>query len=172
MRDAGIDDLHDVHFVQIKCPLLTTERVEAALHRGHKTVTTSAYTSMGYSRGASALGVARAFGEIKEFDKTKFEELGTVFVGRLRFRRHRADAQRRDRHGQFAHAATSPFVIGHALMRDAIDLSAVIEALKSVGLGLADERAPDRLVNIFAKAEASPDGRCAVSATPCSTIPM
>ena len=65
MRDAGIDDPHDVHFVQIKCPLLTSERIEAALHRGHKTVTTSAYTSMGYSRGASALGVARALGEIE-----------------------------------------------------------------------------------------------------------
>ena len=64
MRDAGIDDPHDVHFVQIKCPLLTSERIEAALARGRKTVTTSAYTSMGYSRGASALGVARALGEI------------------------------------------------------------------------------------------------------------
>ena len=52
----------------------------------------------------------------------------------------------------------SPFVIGHAVMRDSIDLSAVIEALKSVGLGLADARMQDRLVNIFAKAEASPDG--------------
>ena len=27
MRDAGIDDARDVHFVQIKCPLLTSERV-------------------------------------------------------------------------------------------------------------------------------------------------
>ena len=35
----------------------------------------------------------------------------------------------------------------------------MIEALKSVGLGLADVRMQDpRLVNIFAKAEASPDG--------------
>ena len=34
------------------------------MHRGHKTVTTSAYGSMGYSRGASALGVAQALGEI------------------------------------------------------------------------------------------------------------
>ena len=39
MRDAGIDDPHDVHFVQIKCPLLTSERIEAASGRGNKTVT-------------------------------------------------------------------------------------------------------------------------------------
>ena len=38
------------------------------------------------------------------------------------------------------------------------DLAAVIEALKSVGLGLMDVKSKDRLVNIFAKAEASPDG--------------
>lgn len=64
MADAGIDDPADVHFVQIKCPLLTSERVEAAVARGQTTATTSAYGSMAYSRGASALGVARALGEI------------------------------------------------------------------------------------------------------------
>src|SRR6478609_12194334 len=64
MADAGIADPADVHFVQIKCPLLTSERVEAANARGHKTATTSAYSSMAHSRGASALGVAVALGEI------------------------------------------------------------------------------------------------------------
>src|ERR1700730_13283618 len=38
MADAGIDDPQDVHFVQIKCPLLTSDRVEAAHARGQKTV--------------------------------------------------------------------------------------------------------------------------------------
>src|SRR5882757_7782169 len=65
MADAGIDDPSDVHFVQIKCPLLTSERVGAAQARGRATVTTSAYGSMAYSRGASALGVASALGEIE-----------------------------------------------------------------------------------------------------------
>ncbi|MGD0476465.1 MAG: ring-opening amidohydrolase, partial [Candidatus Velthaea sp.] len=65
MRDADIDDPADVHFVQIKCPLLTSERVEAAGKRGRKTITASGYASMGYSRGASALGVALALGEIE-----------------------------------------------------------------------------------------------------------
>ena len=65
MAEAAIFDPQDVHFVQIKCPLLTSDRVEAAAARGNKTVTTSAYGSMGYSRGASALGVALALGEIE-----------------------------------------------------------------------------------------------------------
>src|ERR1700736_648987 len=64
MTDAGIDDPKDVHFVQIKCPLLTSDRVEAAHARGQKTITKSAYGSMGYSRGAWALGVAGALGEV------------------------------------------------------------------------------------------------------------
>ncbi|MHA0111918.1 ring-opening amidohydrolase, partial [Klebsiella pneumoniae] len=64
MADAGIADPADVHFVQIKCPLLTSERVDAANARGNKTATISAYSSMAYSRGASALGVAVALGEI------------------------------------------------------------------------------------------------------------
>jgi len=51
----------------------------------------------------------------------------------------------------------SPYVIGHAVMRDSIDLAAVVDALGSVGLTAAEAQ-NGRLVNIFAKAEASPDG--------------
>ncbi len=64
MADAAIVDLQDVHYVQIKCPLLTSDRIESASARGAQTVTKSAYGSMAYSRGASALGVAVALREI------------------------------------------------------------------------------------------------------------
>ena len=159
MRDAGIEDAADVHFVQVKCPLLTSERVEAALDRGHKTITTSAYGSMGYSRGASALGVAKALGEIagdvdasrvlKDWDL--FSSVASASAG-IELMHNVVIVM-----GNSARA-TSPFVIGHALMRDALDLAAVLAALKSVGLRLADAAMQERLVNIFAKAEASPDG--------------
>ena len=43
-------------------------------------------------------------------------------------------------------------------MRDAIDLPAVMQALDSAGLSALDRASQSRLVNIFAKAEASPDG--------------
>jgi cyanuric acid amidohydrolase len=65
MADAGIDDPADVHFVQIKCPLLTAERIAAAAARGQSTATRDALKSMAMSRGASALGVAVAVGEIE-----------------------------------------------------------------------------------------------------------
>jgi len=159
MRDAGIDDPSDVHFVQVKCPLLTSERIEAAFERGYKTITTSAYGSMGYSRGASALGVAKALGEISgDIDESRVLKDWDLFSSVAS-----ASAGIELMHnvviviGNSAQAI-SPFVIGHALMRDALDLGAVLAALKSVGLTLGDKATPERLINVFAKAEASPDG--------------
>jgi len=72
MQKAGIADSADVHFVQIKCPLLTSGQVNEALRRGAKSVTQESYESMGFSRGASALGVAVALGEVAraELDDT------------------------------------------------------------------------------------------------------
>ena len=159
MRDAGIDDARDVHFVQIKCPLLTSERIEAALHRGRKTVTTAAYTSMGYSRGASSLGVAAALGELKVEaredqvlkDWDQFSSVASSSAG-IELMHNVVIVM-----GNSA-ASLSPFVVGHAVMRDSIDLAAVTQALDSVGLATAAAQANGRLVNIFAKAEASPDG--------------
>jgi cyanuric acid amidohydrolase len=146
--------------VQIKCPLLTSDRVEAAHARGHKPVTTSAYGSMAYSRGASALGVATALGEVdsdigdervlKDYDL--FSSVASTSAG-IELMHNVIIVM-----GNSATSA-SPFVIGHAVMRDAIDGAAVIDALESVGLSAASDTVlRDRLVNIFAKAEASPDG--------------
>ena len=158
MRDAKIDDPDDVHFVQIKCPLLTSDRVAAAGRRGRKTITASGYASMGYSRGASALGVAVALGELEsvaEDQVLKNWSLASSVAS--------SSAGIELMHnvvivmGNSARS-TSPFVIGHAVMGDAIDLLAVLRALESVGLGLADAATNPRLVAMFAKAEASPDG--------------
>ena len=158
MEDAGITDPADVHFVQIKCPLLTSDRVEAANARGNKTVTTSAYSSMAYSRGASALGVAAALGEIASdigdedvlrrydlFSKVASTSSGIELMHNVVIVL-----------GNSA-SSVSEFEIGHAVMNDAIDAPAVVSALKSVGLG-AEATAGRELVNIFAKAEASPNG--------------
>lgn len=158
MADAGIYDPADVHFVQIKCPLLTSERVAAANARGNTTATTSAYSSMAYSRGASALGVAVALGEIGS-------DVGDEDV----LRRHDLFSKVASTSSgiELMHnvvivlgnsaSSASAYVIGHAVMEDAIDAAAVLSALNSVGLG-TQAKAGRELVNIFAKAEASPDG--------------
>jgi cyanuric acid amidohydrolase len=157
MEDAGIADPADIHFVQIKCPLLTSDRVEAANARGNKTVTTSAYSSMAYSRGASALGVAVALGEIASdirdddvlqrydlFSRVASTSSGIELMHNVVIVLGNAMS------------STSEFEIGHAVMSDAIDAAAVLAALESVGLDVATTGR--ELVNIFAKAEASPDG--------------
>ncbi len=144
MADAAIVDPQDVHFVQIKCPLLTSDRIEAASGRGNKTVTSSAYGSMAYSRGASALGVAVALGEIDgavgdEQVLRNFELFSSVASTSAGIElMHNVVIVL----GNSASSA-SPFEIGHAVMRDAIDSAAVIEALKSVGLRPGDVFEPD-----------------------------
>lgn len=58
--------------------------------------------------------------------------------------------------------STSPLVIAHAVMRDALDAAAVREALRRAGLRVDCELAEAdraRLVNVFAKCEPDPSGR-------------
>ena len=65
MARAGIDDPEDVHFVQVKCPLLTSARIAGGRRaRPRASATHDTYASMGLSRGASALGIALALGEV------------------------------------------------------------------------------------------------------------
>lgn len=163
MAQAAIADPQDVHFVQIKCPLLTSDRIEAAMARGNEAVTNSAYGSMAYSRGASALGVAVALGEIEGTIEDKdvlrrfdlFSSVASTSAG-IELMHNVVIVL-----GNSASSA-APFTIGHAVMRDAIDAAAVIDALKSVRLhgeqGSKTPTAARELVNIFAKAEASPSG--------------
>jgi cyanuric acid amidohydrolase len=151
MRDAGISDAAEVHFVQIKCPLLSS----AALTRAVNPVTHDTYESMGWSRGASALGVALALGEVEPDEVTD-----AAVLRRWDLHASRASASagiELDGNvvivlGQ-AEGSASPHRIGHTLMHDAIDAQGV------AGLLRAMDATPETLVNLLAKAEASPDGR-------------
>jgi cyanuric acid amidohydrolase len=158
LKDAGIDDPKDVHFVQLKCPLLTAERVEAARARGHTTITSDAYASMAYSRGASALGIAAALGEIASpvqeravlEDWSLYSAVASTSAGIELL--HSAIVVMGN-----SRAAAGELVIGHAVMQDAIDLQAVLAAFAAAGIdplagGLS------RVVNVFAKAESAPSG--------------
>ncbi len=63
MKDAGISDPKDVHYVQTKTPLLTIESVRDAESR-HQTLACEVHDSMGVSNGTTALGIAVALGEV------------------------------------------------------------------------------------------------------------
>ena len=163
MRDAGIADRSDVHFVQIKCPLLTATKIAAATARGGEPVTHDTYESMGASRAASALGVAIALGEIDPKalsdaaigrDWSLYSALASTSAG-IELENNVVIVM------GMSTAAASPYVIDHGVMRDAIDAAAARACLRRLGLdpdGDAEAIA-QRVVNIFAKAEAAPDGR-------------
>jgi cyanuric acid amidohydrolase len=161
MRDAGIQDPADVHYVQTKTPLLTIESVRDAHDRGH-TVACEVHDSMGVSNGTTALGIAVALGEVampraeqicKDLDLyssvascssgVELTQAQIVLMG------NRAGAGGRYR-------------IGHGVMRDALDLDGVYDAIRNAGLELPPRpRAEDlggRLVNCFVKCEADRRG--------------
>lgn len=158
-KDPG----EDVHFVQVKCPLLTSDRIKDAAERQQPTVTTSAYGSMGYSRGASALGVALALkeidGQVGDADVLTnwnlYSNVASISAG-IELMNNVVIVM-----GNSLSSA-SEFVINHSVMHDAIDMEGAMRAF--VGAGLAAEDRPlrierDRLINAFAKAEASPTGQ-------------
>lgn len=159
MADAGIDAAADVHFVQIKCPLLTAQRMSAARARGQSVVTEDTYASMGYSRGASALGVALGLGEVRELpredvvlaDWNTHSKVASTSAG-IELMCNVVIVM-----GNSVHSA-SRYVIGHAVMQDAIDLAAVIAAFRNAGIDPGATDVGARLVNVFAKAEAAPSG--------------
>lgn len=163
MEQAGIDDPADVHFVQIKCPLLTSERILEARSRGRDVVVHDTYESMGYNRGASALGVAIALGEIPA-DAVSQEKICKDYSLYSKVASTSAGVELLNCEiilmGNSS-KSSSNYRIGHSVMADAIDFKAVIEAIESAGLQVdkypTDEQAKE-IVNVFAKAEADSTG--------------
>ena len=135
MRDAGIADPADVHFVQIKCPLLTAQRIGEATARGKTVATSSTLKSMGLSRAASALGVAVALGELKA-DAIADRDIGenwSLHSGRascsagIELLGHEIVVLGMSKDW------SGPLVIDHAVMADAIDIEPVRGALRRLG---------------------------------------
>lgn len=163
MKDAGIEDPQDVHFVQIKCPLLTADRIEDAKSRGQKVAVQDTYKSMAYSRGASALGVALALGEVQESqlsddvickDWNLYSGVASTSAGVELLKDEIIVIGN-------AEQTASELQIGHAVMEDAIDIDALFAAMRQAGLefeGLPSQDELDRIVNVLAKAEASSTG--------------
>ena len=162
MRDAGIDAASDVHYVQTKTPLLTIEAVRDAASRG-KTVACEVHDSMGVSNGTTALGIAVALGELampkaeqicKDLDL--YSSVASCSSG------VELDAAQIVLLGNKA-GAGGCYRIGHAVMKDALDIDGIYAAIANAGLTLpAHPRAEDlgdRLVNCFIKCEADPRGQ-------------
>src|ERR687883_546773 len=95
MKEAGITDPKDVHFVQTKTPLLTAERIADAKRRGKDVFKTEMMESMAVSNATAALGIGAG---LELPDRPRAADLGGALVncfikcetdptGRLRGRR-------------------------------------------------------------------------------------
>jgi cyanuric acid amidohydrolase len=164
MEDAEISRAEDVHFVQIKCPLLTAQRIADADARGAAVATRDTLKSMGLSRAASALGAGVALREI-DAGAIKESDIGanwTLWSGRasasagIELVNHEIVVL------GMSEVWSGPLAIDHAVMGDAIDIEPVRAALSRLGLA-TDGQLPtgdrQKLVAVLGKAEASHDGR-------------
>ncbi len=163
MRDAGIEDPGAIHFVQIKCPLLTAQRIKGADARGKTVVVRETIKSMGLSRAASALGIGAALGELDRaaisdekigVDFSLWSAVASASSG-IELLGHEIVVL-----GMSA-AWSGPLAIDHAVMADPIDIEPIRGALARLGLaanGQLSSSQQEQLVAVLSKAEASHDG--------------
>jgi cyanuric acid amidohydrolase len=162
MKDAGISNPKDVHYVQTKTPLLTIDSVQDA-HRRGKDVACEVHESMGVSNGTAALGIAVALGEVKMpaaqdicRNLDLYSSVASCSSG------VELDRAQIVLFGNKA-GAGGRFKIGHSVMRDALDIDGIYEAIRNAGLKLPERpRASDlngKVVNCFIKCEADRSGK-------------
>ncbi len=165
MERAGITDPADVHYVQTKTPLLVQDTINDALRRGKTVFTKQTLESMDVSNATTALGIAVARGEIEMptaeqifHDLSLYSSVAScssgveldraqiVLVGNLR-------------------GVGGRYRAGHSVMKDALDMDGLWEALRGAGLDDMPADCPHprhikgRLDNMFVKCEADPTGR-------------
>lgn len=162
MKAAGITDPRDVHYVQTKTPLLTIESIYDAHSRGQD-VACEVHDSMGVSNGTTGLGIAVALGEIKmpkaeEICKNLdlYSSVASCSSGVELDQAQIVLLGNKD-------GAGGRYKIGHSVMRDALDIDGIYDAIRNAGLELPERpRASDlngKLVNCFMKCEADRNGR-------------
>jgi len=162
MREAGIDDPDDVHYVQTKTPLLTIDAVREAEARGQHAAC-EVHESMGVSNGTTALGIAVALGEIS---MPKAEEIcrnldlySSVASCSSGVELTQAQVVLLGNRA----AAGGRFRIGHSVMQDALDIDGIYAAIRNAGLDLPERPRSDdlkgRVVNCFIKCEADRSAR-------------
>ncbi|MEO0536161.1 MAG: ring-opening amidohydrolase [Cyanobacteria bacterium P01_A01_bin.123] len=149
----------NVHFVQIKCPLITAARnFQSEVVTQNKTaITQDSYKSMAYSRGASALGVALALGELQP-DQLTADDICSNYTLYSSVASTSAGVELQNCEilvlGNTPHSHSN-YRIGHSVMEHALDTAAVQQAIASAQGSLN----PSRIINVFAKAEADPTGQ-------------
>jgi cyanuric acid amidohydrolase len=148
-----------VHLVLIKCPLLTSAKLETIRAQGRTPITSDTYESMAKSRYASAMGIASAVGELPgQSDFDHILRSGQSWSAKASCS---SGAELDDCH-IFVLASDSPTASATTgrgrlravskPMKDAIDAAALLDLLNRV------KEDDGQVVQVFAKAEADPRG--------------
>jgi cyanuric acid amidohydrolase len=147
---AGISS-SNVHLVLVKCPLLTSEKLESIKATSKIPATTDTYESMAMSRYASAVGIAVALGEVNDLEEAMRSD--TTWSSKASCS---SGAELEDNH--ILVIASDPKVekphirAASTYMADAIDAGAILRLLNKV------KSDNGKVLQVFAKAEASRDG--------------
>ncbi len=147
MRDAEITSTADINYVQVKGPLLTPARMADAAKRGKPVIGADPNATKPLARGALAMGVAIALGEVAaeavtaqtlHHDPSLYSSVASTSVG-----------------GEVAECevvllgnsetAGSAFRIGHGVLNNVCDAAGIKAAHHASGAG--------EIAAIFAKAE-------------------
>lgn len=163
LKNSGVESIDDIGYVQVKCPLLTSDRINEAVSRGNKVVSTDTTRSMSLSNGCSALGAAVGLGEI---DRDDFKTEDVCSRGDLYSKMVACSAGVELMRSEVIvlgniSNSVSKYKIGRSLLQNLIDAGGVRQALKNAGLqfaGLPSHADLERVVHVFAKAGAPWDG--------------
>jgi cyanuric acid amidohydrolase len=150
LKESGVAT-DQVRLILIKCPLLTSEKVEVIKSSGRTPVTTDTYDSMAKSRYSSALGIAIALEELEECHLDEAMRSQSSWSTKASCS---SGAELEDCHILIIASDTSAGGLRavSGCMSDAIDARAITRLLEQV------DRESGHVLQVFAKAEADPTG--------------
>ena len=163
MEDAGITSVEDVHCVEVKCPGLTAKRIADAESRGRRVVCNNLAEANSKAKGASALGVALALGEVKEEDLSDaaicndwglYSNVASTSAGTEQVACRIVLLGNSDK-------SVSKYKIGSGVMKDTLDITGAKAAFKSVGIDVGDTICDEdrkRIAAVFINAGADATG--------------
>jgi cyanuric acid amidohydrolase len=162
IANAGIENIDDVHFVQVKCPCVTVARAATAIAAGKQPLTNDPNKSMAFARAAGAFGVALALGEIRPEDFTDASLLSDFSI---QSPRASISSGVEVECNEVVVLGNSPdwagdLRIAHRPMSDALDIGGIVNALADVGIDARPQvfaRDAARIACVLVKCE--PDRR-------------
>jgi cyanuric acid amidohydrolase len=146
MRDAGMTDASQIECVEVKCPAMTPARVADAQTRGQGVANANPAVASSLAKGACALGVAVATGEVDRarlrdgainVDKSLYSSVASTSAGGEQVACRVLVIGNVD-------GAPGRLVASHGVMEDQLDIAGARKAFARAGLELRDGSIAER----------------------------